>query len=76
LLFAPGSSSFAQLYSSFINQFIGFEGDGNIFIDLSRPFGMVKPGLVCIKSSNSVYVTDSTQTINRFSQIYISGTGG
>ena len=70
------SSLFAQQYSSYIDPFIGSEGNGNVFIGPSCPFGMVKPGPDCSKSSNSGYISDTTQAIYGFSQVHVSGTGG
>ena len=67
---------FAQCYSSYIDPFIGSEKKGNVFIGPSCPFGMVKPGPDCSKTSNSGYVPDTTQTIYGFSQVHVSGTGG
>ena len=71
-----GCSLLAQQYSSYIDPFIGSVGDGNIFIGPSCPFGMVKPGPDCSKTSNSGYSSDTTQTIYGFSQVHVSGTGG
>jgi predicted alpha-1,2-mannosidase len=76
LLMIAGSSLFAQRYSSFIDPFIGSEGDGNVFVGPSCPFGMVKPGPDCSKASNSGYRSDTTETIYGFSQLHVSGTGG
>jgi len=76
LILIFGCPMFAQQYSSYINPFIGSEGDGNVFIGPSCPFGMVKPGPDCSKTSNSGYISDTTQTIYGFSQVHVSGTGG
>jgi predicted alpha-1,2-mannosidase len=69
-------SPFAQSYSSYIDPLIGSEGDGNVFVGASCPFGMVKPGPDCNVSSNSGYSPDLTKPIYGFSQIHVSGTGG
>jgi predicted alpha-1,2-mannosidase len=65
----------AQYYKN-VDPLIGSEGDGNVFIGPSCPFGMVKPGPDCLKSSNSGYSPDMNKTIYGFSQVHVSGTGG
>jgi predicted alpha-1,2-mannosidase len=63
-------------YYKFVDPMIGSEGDGNIFVGPSGPYGMVKPGPDCKKSSNSGYSPDLATTIFGFSQTHVSGTGG
>jgi predicted alpha-1,2-mannosidase len=63
-------------YASYVDPFIGSEGDGNVFIGPSCPYGMVKPGPDNSKGSNSGYSPDITKTIYGFSQVHVSGTGG
>lgn len=73
LLFALNSN--AQ-YHQFVDPLIGSEGDGNVFIGPSCPYGMVKPGPDCNKAANSGYSPDMEQPVYGFSQIHVSGTGG
>jgi predicted alpha-1,2-mannosidase len=63
-------------YHQFVDPMIGAEGDGNVFIGPSCPFGMVKPGPDCSVNSNSGYSPDQSKTIYGFSQLQVSGTGG
>lgn len=67
--------SFAQYYK-YVDPLIGSQGDGNVFVGPSLPFGMVKPGPDCLKSSNSGYSADMSKTVYGFSQVHVSGTGG
>jgi predicted alpha-1,2-mannosidase len=73
LLFA--GNTYAQYYP-YIDPLIGSEGEGNVFIGPSCPYGMVKPGPDCNKSANSGYTPDKEKPIYGFSQIHVSGTGG
>lgn len=66
----------AQNLTRFVDPMIGTENKGNVFIGPSCPFGMVKPGPDCLKTSNSGYDPDTMQTIYGFSQLHVSGTGG
>ena len=78
LLFAlalPSNLLHAQ-YFRYVDPFIGSEGDGNVFIGPSCPFGMIKPGPDCSINSNSGYLPDQTKTVYGFSQVHVSGTGG
>jgi predicted alpha-1,2-mannosidase len=78
LLFAlalPSNLLHAQ-YFRYVDPFIGSEGDGNVFIGPSCPFGMNKPGPDCSINSNSGYLPDQTKTVYGFSQVHVSGTGG
>jgi predicted alpha-1,2-mannosidase len=78
LLFAlalPSSSLHAQ-YFRYVDPFIGSEGDGNVFVGPSCPFGMIKPGPDCSINANSGYLPDQTKTVYGFSQVHVSGTGG
>ncbi|MEQ8473687.1 MAG: GH92 family glycosyl hydrolase [Marinoscillum sp.] len=76
-LLLSGSFLFAQTpLHPYIDPFIGSEGDGNVFVGPSCPFGMVKPGPDCSKGSNSGYVPDLQVPIYGFSQVHVSGTGG
>lgn len=63
-------------YHQFVDPLIGSEGDGNVFIGPSCPFGMVKPGPDCSVNSNSGYSPDLSKPIYGFSQVHVSGTGG
>jgi predicted alpha-1,2-mannosidase len=75
LLFFPVVIN-AQSLHSYIDPFIGSEGDGHIFVGPSCPFGMVKPGPDYDLGSNSGYVPDTLKTVFGFSQLHVSGTGG
>lgn len=55
---------------------IGVEGDGNVFIGPSCPYGMIKPGPDVNKYSNSGYSPDMTKPLYGFNQVHVSGTGG
>jgi predicted alpha-1,2-mannosidase len=66
----------AQPLHSYIDPFIGSQGDGHIFVGPSCPFGMVKPGPDCNVGSNSGYDPDTNVTVFGFSQTHVSGTGG
>jgi predicted alpha-1,2-mannosidase len=66
----------AQQYHEWVDPLIGSEGDGNVFIGPSCPYGMVKPGPDNAKTSNSGYSSDKTKAIYGFSQTHVSGTGG
>ncbi len=63
-------------YYQYVDPFIGSEGEGNVFVGPSCPFGMVKPGPDMSKGSNSGYVPDMSKPIYGFSQVHVSGTGG
>ncbi len=63
-------------YFKYVDPFIGSEGDANIIVGPSCPFGMVKPGPDCSLFSNSGYKSDLTLPIFGFSQVHVSGTGG
>lgn len=65
----------AQNYQ-FVDPLIGAEGEGNVFIGPSCPFGMVKPGPDCLENSNSGYSPNMSNTVYGFSQLHVSGTGG
>ncbi|BAV04241.1 alpha-1,2-mannosidase, putative [Filimonas lacunae] len=67
---------FAQRKVTYVDPFIGSEGDGHIFIGPSAPYGMVKPGPDNNKASNSGYVPDLDKPLYGFSQVHVSGTGG
>jgi predicted alpha-1,2-mannosidase len=68
---------FAQnQYFTYVDPFIGSEGQGNVFVGPSCPFGMVKPGPDCNRDSNSGYSPDMDQPLYGFSQLHVSGTGG
>jgi predicted alpha-1,2-mannosidase len=67
---------YTQPLHSFINPLIGSQGEGNVFIGPSCPFGMVKPGPDCDVSSNSGYSPDMKKPVYGFSQVHVSGTGG
>jgi predicted alpha-1,2-mannosidase len=63
-------------YHSYVDPFIGTQGDGNVVIGPSCPFGMIKPGPDYSLFSNNGYMADITQPLLGFSQIHVSGTGG
>ncbi|MCU7551154.1 GH92 family glycosyl hydrolase [Chitinophagaceae bacterium LB-8] len=63
-------------HHQYVDPFIGSEGEGNVFIGPSCPFGMVKPGPDNNKASNSGYSADKDKAIYGFSQVHVSGTGG
>jgi predicted alpha-1,2-mannosidase len=67
---------FSQPYHLYIDPLIGSEGQGNVFIGPSCPFGMVKPGPDNNSDSNSGYSPDTMRAIYGFSQTHVSGTGG
>ncbi len=76
-LFLAGTAfSVRAQYHRYVDPFIGSEGEGNVFIGPSCPFGMVKPGPDISKGSNSGYVADMKRSIYGFSQVHVSGTGG
>ncbi|HLP18266.1 MAG TPA: GH92 family glycosyl hydrolase [Bacteroidota bacterium] len=66
----------AQSLHTYIDPFIGSQGDGHIFVGPSSPFGMVKPGPDCNVGSNSGYEPDLRTPVFGFSQTHVSGTGG
>ena len=59
-----------------VDPFIGSEGEGNVFVGPSGPYGMVKPGPDCDVHANSGYSPDLRKPIYGFSQVHVSGTGG
>jgi len=63
-------------YYQYVDPFIGSQGEGNVFVGPSCPFGMVKPGPDCNKNANSGYSPDMNKTLYGFSQTHVSGTGG
>ncbi|MFT2009093.1 GH92 family glycosyl hydrolase [Pontibacter sp. 13R65] len=72
-----GHTSHAQTkYHTYIDPFIGSEGEGNVFVGPSCPFGMVKLGPDVNKDANSGYSPDMTKPLYGFSQVHVSGTGG
>ncbi|MGL6160693.1 GH92 family glycosyl hydrolase [Microbulbifer sp.] len=60
----------------YIDPFIGSEGEGNVFVGPSAPFGMVKPGPDIDIGSNSGYSPNLNKPLHGFSQVHVSGTGG
>ncbi|HTY11694.1 MAG TPA: GH92 family glycosyl hydrolase [Bacteroidota bacterium] len=72
--FVAGAS--AQTLTTYVDPFIGSEGEGHVFVGPSCPFGMVKPGPDCDLNANSGYVSDTLRPIFGFSQVHVSGTGG
>jgi len=75
LLFLVSASTRGQ-YHQYVDPKIGSEGDGNVFIGPSCPFGMIKPGPDCNKNANSGYSSDMQVPVYGFSQVHVSGTGG
>lgn len=65
----------AQYFKN-VDPLIGAEGDGNVFIGPSYPYGMIKPGPDCSINSNSGYLPDQSKPVYGFSQVHVSGTGG
>jgi predicted alpha-1,2-mannosidase len=63
-------------YHTYVDPFIGTEGEGNVFIGPSRPFGMIKPGPDYNLNSNSGYQPQLEVPLLGFSQVHVSGTGG
>lgn len=63
-------------YVSYVDPMIGSQGDGNVFVGASCPFGMVKPGPDVSRASNSGHTPDLTALLYGFSQVHVSGTGG
>ncbi|MFT3845852.1 MAG: GH92 family glycosyl hydrolase [Lacibacter sp.] len=63
-------------YHPFVDPLIGAEGEGNVFIGPSCPYGMVKPGPDCNKDGNSGYTPNMEKPLYGFSQVHVSGTGG
>lgn len=62
-------------YASYVDPFIGTEGDGNTFPGATMPFGMVKLGPDCgDRSSNPGYRAGAT--VRGFSHLHVSGTDG
>lgn len=75
LFCAASSFCYGLDYASYVDPFIGTEGDGNTFPGVSMPFGMVKLGPDCgDRSSNSGYRTG--EPVRGFSHLHVSGTGG
>lgn len=67
----------AQLYTGYVNPFIGTEGTGHTFPGPSLPFGMVQPGPDCRDTDwnyTSGYQYADTVILG-FSQTHLSGTG-
>lgn len=70
-IFAQG----VQDKTQFVDPLIGTEGGGNVFPGASLPFGVVKLGPdMNDNTSNSGYVSGGT--VNGFSHVHVSGTGG
>lgn len=61
---------------SYVDPMIGSEGEGNVFVGASCPFGMVKPGPDVSRASNSGHTPDMATPLYGFSQVHVSGTGG
>ncbi|OCX52276.1 alpha-mannosidase [Mucilaginibacter sp. PPCGB 2223] len=78
LLLTAGIPASAQTnpYNRYVDPFIGSEGQGNVFVGPSRPYGMIKPGPDVNKASNSGYSPDLDIPLYGFSQTHVSGTGG
>lgn len=60
----------------YVDPLIGSEGDGNVFIGPSTPFGMVKAGPDLNIAANSGYDPSPAKKVLGFSQVHVSGTGG
>lgn len=70
---APAQSG--QNLTRFVDPFIGTEGGGNVFPGATLPYGVVKLGPdMDDNRSNSGYVSGGS--INGFSHVHVSGTGG
>ncbi|WP_207534706.1 GH92 family glycosyl hydrolase [Desertivirga arenae] len=61
--------------SSYVDPFIGTQGNGNTFPGATYPFGMVKLGPDCDDLSTNMGYKD-TGKIRGFSHLHVSGTGG
>lgn len=71
------SASAQNLIPNFIRPMIGSEGEGNVFVGASLPFGMVKPGPDCSYNSNSGHTSLNTnKDFIGISHTHVSGTGG
>ncbi|MCO5949365.1 GH92 family glycosyl hydrolase [Mucilaginibacter flavidus] len=71
------SAVYAQTkYYQFVDPLIGTEGQGNVIVGPSCPFGMIKPGPDNAKNANNGYNADLSLPIFGFSQVHVSGTGG
>ena len=75
-LLIPALSFTQTAYHTYVDPFIGTEGDGNVVIGPSCPFGMVKPGPDYSLFANAGYSPDTTRPLLGFSQVHVSGTGG
>ncbi len=73
IAFAQGVKK--PLYN-YVDPFIGTEGNGNVVVGPSYPFGMIKPGPDCSKYTNSGYKPELDIPVFGFSQVHVSGTGG
>lgn len=60
----------------YVDPLIGSQGDGNVFIGPSTPFGMVKAGPDLNIAANSGYDPSPDKKVLGFSQVHVSGTGG
>jgi predicted alpha-1,2-mannosidase len=64
-------------YTSYVDPMIGSEGEGNVFVGPTMPFGMIKPGPDCAYQSNSGYTPLSKDSsFFGISHTHVSGTGG
>lgn len=71
-----GAMAQQKNYVSYVDPMIGSQGDGNVFVGASCPFGMVKPGPDVSRASNSGHTPDFATPMYGFSQVHVSGTGG
>ncbi len=76
LLHFCAASRAQPAYHSYVDPMIGSEGDANVVVGPSCPFGMIKPGPDYNLYANSGYVADTAKPLLGFSQVHVSGTGG
>ena len=72
---AAAAPAGAQLHR-YVDPLIGSQGDANVTVGPSRPFGMVKPGPENANGANSGWRVDPALPVTGFTQLHVSGTGG
>jgi predicted alpha-1,2-mannosidase len=78
LFFSLGIKAQEQTHtnpSTFVDPFIGTQGNGNTFPGVTYPFGMVKLGPDCDDLSTNMGYKE-TGKVRGFSHLHVSGTGG
>jgi len=76
VLLWSNKSQAQNTYYQHVDPFIGSQGEGNVFVGASTPFGMVKAGPDVNQAANSGYDANLALELHGFSQIHVSGTGG